>query len=692
MSNFINIVKKYSRPEYHENIINTKNYNDERRFITLRYFTSNNITMRSFIFLTFILNKEKLLKSIFQGEYNTFKKQISTTSTNIEKQNTNSKFIDFFRNDILQTESKTSTDIILSFAFYKKLSYEQSTLELFNHIKNNVIYNTNSSKIIQELHPLNSFFYDKHDDLHLNLKNSINIHIYRNISSSVIGYNIVPKTEHQHQNNITSATKTCSIFYAMYKFKNTTKLFLLPNHKNQSIMFFNIENAHKYQDIIILEDEISVISAKENGLYNCISIFIQDKENIKGDFTTLRNKNLIIGKEAIKYYESSTVLKLAKILKEHNTNIYYLNKYGKKNQIPPPSNISRTANHRAIASAFSEIGAPIVNSSRKREYILSPIIKNGTITWLFAKEKTGKTLLALTLAYMIGKGNKTMHTWSTSSPKKVLYIDGEMSGDFLNELCQKICFGFSDNAPLAPPFATYLFSEDEAHYNSILDSAWLERYKEKLFSYDLIVLDNYHSLNENKINIKAFLKLLRELKQSGIATLVVDHTNKEGELQGSISKRRTADLGLKVENISKTKIEITYEFDRHGVGIEDDTIHLEKIFTSKSFTFLPYEQTKIQSPQAQLSEDEKLQLYCYALREYHSVPLPELEKIIDRSQPTISNYHNNTAKQLEGTEPQRNKLRNLELAKEFLTDIKDMTKEQKIEAISKYALPQVKDF
>ena len=234
-----------------------------------------------------------------------------------------------------------------------------------------------------------------------------------------------------------------------------------------------------------------------------------------------------------------------------------------------------------ISSRITGADEPVTGSDRKREMILDPIIESGTITWLFAAEKVGKTLLALRIAHAVGAGHQTIGTWKSLDPKSVLYIDGEMPGDKLQSHINRIIRGMGNNPEIHKnAFSTYLFAEQGFDYYSILDDAWQNEYLDELVNYDMVILDNYYTLHESNNPISLIRWMKKIALQHGIAFLVLDHTNSEGELQGSMVKRRAMDLGIQLSNISQNEISIDYLYDRFGREYQAEKFTLTKCFTS----------------------------------------------------------------------------------------------------------------
>ncbi len=294
-----------------------------------------------------------------------------------------------------------------------------------------------------------------------------------------------------------------------------------------------------------------------------------------------------------------------------------------------------------VAKLLATPDDKIVGSDRRRSMILDPIIESGTITWLFAKEKTGKTILALFLAQIIGSGNKSIGTWKVHEPKKVLYIDGEMPGDKIQQYIEKIIKGYGgDISTDKRTFSTYLFSEEKLIYEEILDEAWQNEHIDELLEYDLIILDNYYTLYASLNPIK-LIRWMKKLTQKGIAFLVLDHTNTEGELQGSIVKKRAMDLGLKLEMLERNIIDISFESDRYGREHQAESFSLIPCFTSAEFSFDTksiYEDT----PNLELSDSDTELMVIYILK-MQNVKNKDVAERIDSSESNISKKLRNIA-------------------------------------------------
>lgn len=79
---------------------------------------------------------------------------------------------------------------------------------------------------------------------------------------------------------------------------------------------------------------------------------------------------------------------------------------------------------------------------------------------------------------------------------------------------------------------------------------------------------------------------MKKLTRRGIAFIVLDHTNSEGELQGSKVKSRAMDLGLKLELLEHNEIRIDFHCDRYGREHAAEKFNLIPCFAASEFSYV----------------------------------------------------------------------------------------------------------
>ena len=123
----------------------------------------------------------------------------------------------------------------------------------------------------------------------------------------------------------------------------------------------------------------------------------------------------------------------------------------------------------------------------------------------------------------------------------------------------------------------------------ILEPEWQKSMEAQLEGIDLVIIDNFYCLTENKISsMKPALAWINKLRKRDIAVLVIDHTNREGELQGSIAKERATSLSIKLETIGdpgENLIEVIFPVARSLPYKDIAPFTLRKVFTKDTFHF-----------------------------------------------------------------------------------------------------------
>lgn len=185
------------------------------------------------------------------------------------------------------------------------------------------------------------------------------------------------------------------------------------------------------------------------------------------------------------------------------------------------------------------------------EMLLEPWLKRGTLALIFAGAGVGKTWVALSAAVAIAKGSKVFDRWSAPEPKTVLYIDGEMSIEEMQERL-KLLGAPDDNILLYNPD----LDRDTPAANLALYE-WQDRvlYTIKKKVVDVVIIDNIASLYRNSENSNGaeswaimqefILKLRREKK----GVIMVDHTPKDREARtarGTSAKNDVLDIAIQL--------------------------------------------------------------------------------------------------------------------------------------------------
>ncbi|GHT98492.1 hypothetical protein FACS1894126_4030 [Alphaproteobacteria bacterium] len=202
-----------------------------------------------------------------------------------------------------------------------------------------------------------------------------------------------------------------------------------------------------------------------------------------------------------------------------------------------------------------------------REFIIEPIIPTQGLAMLYAQRGIGKTFLALSIACSVAIGSQILG-WQVPKSRKVVYIDGEMSGQTIQERLMGIISGigidFSDTSNLK--ILNITLQDRSLDLSLEEDQKLLEQY---LGDTELLILDNISTLTSVKeneadswLNIQ---KWLIRLRQKNISVLLIHHAGKNGGQRGSCRKEDILDtvIALKrpsdYENHEGSKFEVKFE-------------------------------------------------------------------------------------------------------------------------------------
>ncbi|BDQ34731.1 AAA family ATPase [Pseudodesulfovibrio portus] len=296
-------------------------------------------------------------------------------------------------------------------------------------------------------------------------------------------------------------------------------------------------------------------------------------------------------------------------------------------------------------AAITGPGEMLPGSDIDRKMLISPIIREGEAVWLYGKEKSGKSWLGLTLAYMLSKGHCSAGRWTTGDAFGVLYVDGEMLPDDLENNTQMVMNGFG-NANGDVPFARLCAKSQTGGAISILENDWQETIEKSLDGIKLLILDNFYCLTDNKVSdIKVVSAWLHRLTQKGIAVIMLDHTNREGELQGSISKGRIANLCIEIEDIGNNRLSISYPVARRLHGDDAQSCVVRKIFSDDSFHVELDEATLCSTP---VSEKIKQLAWIKYYVDVLGLTYAEIEERCGTSKSTANHQYNHQIPKLKG--------------------------------------------
>ena len=184
-----------------------------------------------------------------------------------------------------------------------------------------------------------------------------------------------------------------------------------------------------------------------------------------------------------------------------------------------------------------------------RQTIIYPWLRESSLVMIYADRGTGKTWFGISLALSIVTG-VSIGKWNIENPVGVLYVDGEMAADEMQDRMRKISFG------LPPQLAPLKFlSSDLLHQKNYLsvninNSLWRKRIYDALAEQKeikVLILDNLSCLtpgiDENdKEAWDAINQWLISLRFLGVAVIFLHHSGKSGKQRGTSGREDALDI------------------------------------------------------------------------------------------------------------------------------------------------------
>jgi putative DNA primase/helicase len=197
-------------------------------------------------------------------------------------------------------------------------------------------------------------------------------------------------------------------------------------------------------------------------------------------------------------------------------------------------------------SAFVRLELP------KREHVLAPILPMRSLAMLYAGRGVGKTRVGMGLSYAVASGGEFLR-WKAHKPRKVLYVDGEMPA----ELMQERALALMAASPYQPPSDDYfnLLAMDCQPLGTSLNLARPEHQaavEGRLNGAELLVLDNLSTLvnggRENDAESwDTVQSWLLQLRRQGVAVLLVHHAGRGGEARGTSKREDVLDTVINLK-------------------------------------------------------------------------------------------------------------------------------------------------
>jgi hypothetical protein len=216
------------------------------------------------------------------------------------------------------------------------------------------------------------------------------------------------------------------------------------------------------------------------------------------------------------------------------------------------------------------------------ELLLGPWLRKQNLAMVHARRGVGKTHFALGIAYAVAGGGKFLK-WQSDKPRKVLYLDGEMSGSLLQERIAAIVESTPDANE--PPRGYLRIVTPDVQSHALPDLATREgqaAFDEQLDDAELVIVDNLSSLVRASVENEgegwlpvADWALAR--RREGRAVLFIHHSGKNGAQRGTSRREDLLDVVLRLDHppgyeaTVGAHFRVTFEKSRglHGDDLRD---------------------------------------------------------------------------------------------------------------------------
>ena len=187
-----------------------------------------------------------------------------------------------------------------------------------------------------------------------------------------------------------------------------------------------------------------------------------------------------------------------------------------------------------------------------REMLLAPILPTQGLLMIYFWRGVGKTHTAIGIAYAVASGGAFLR-WKAPSPRRVLYLDGEMPAGVMQERIAAAAEA-SPTEPPAPDYLRIITPDVQSEGMPNLATADGREAVEQWLAdgCELLVIDNISTLcrlgkeNESE-SWEPMQTWLLDLRRRGISVLLVHHAGKGGAQRGTSRREDILDTVLSLK-------------------------------------------------------------------------------------------------------------------------------------------------
>lgn len=206
-------------------------------------------------------------------------------------------------------------------------------------------------------------------------------------------------------------------------------------------------------------------------------------------------------------------------------------------------------------------------SIQPRGKILSPILDTQGLAMLYSFRGVGKTYVALGIAYAVATGDKFLR-WEAPTPRRVLYVDGEMPAIVMQTRMANIIMGSGKQPPSSDYLKIITPDLQERGIGNLSTHEGQAQIEEHLDGVELLILDNLSTLcrsgeenaGESWLPVQEWILSLR---RRGISVLMLHHGGKSGAQRGTSKREDVLDTVICLKRPSDYEVDEGARFEVH---------------------------------------------------------------------------------------------------------------------------------
>ena len=214
-----------------------------------------------------------------------------------------------------------------------------------------------------------------------------------------------------------------------------------------------------------------------------------------------------------------------------------------------------------------------------RRLLLSPWLSEKGTAMIYSPRGVGKTLLDLSVGYAIASGEQLLG-WSAPEPRRVLYVDGEMTAVEMQHRLAAIAEGFAREA--APDYFRMLSADvSDCGLPDLATEEGQSQFDDAVGDAELAILDNISTLcrsgKENEAEgWQSVQNWALSHRRAGRSLIFVHHAGKGGNQRGTSKREDVLDTVIALRRPTDyhpdqgARFEVRFEKHRgfHGSGAE----------------------------------------------------------------------------------------------------------------------------